>query len=77
MKVPFFGIKNDKNDQIHLSEIESRHCIRVLRHNIGDNIQVLDGRGSLYDCTILNDNTRQCILDINSTDFKEIQYVWI
>ena len=71
MKVPFYGIKNDKNDQIHLSEIESRHCIRVLRHNIGDNIQVLDGRGSLYDCTILNDNTRQCILDINSTDFKE------
>ena len=54
MKVPFYGIKNDKNDQIHLSEIESRHCIKVLRHNIGDNIQVLDGRGSLYDCTILN-----------------------
>ena len=71
MKVPFYGVKSDKNNQIYLSELESRHCVKVLRHNVGDRIQVLDGEGSLYNCTILDDNIKHCVLDINSIDFKE------
>ena len=71
MKVPFYGIKSDKNDQIYLSEVESRHCVKVLRHNVGDRIQVLDGEGSLYNCTISDDNIKHCVLDINSVDFNE------
>ena len=71
MKVPFYGVKSDKNNQIYLSELESRHCVKVLRHNVGDRIQVLDGEGSLYNCTISDDNIKHCVLDINSIDFKE------
>ncbi len=70
MKIPFFGIKNENSNEITLSELESRHCIKVLRHKVGDQIQVLDGKGFLYNCTILNDNFNQCLLDINSTDFQ-------
>ena len=71
MKVPFYGLKLPDSDQIILSEVESRHCIKVLRYKLGDEIQVLDGRGNLYNCTISSDNLQQCTLDITGTDFKD------
>ena len=35
---------------------ESGHCIKVLRHRCGDEISVIDGRGTLYRCRITNDS---------------------
>ena len=31
---------------------ESNHCVRVLRHREGDLVNVIDGRGTLYECRI-------------------------
>ncbi len=31
---------------------ESNHCVRVLRHREGDTINVIDGKGTLYECRI-------------------------
>ena len=36
-----------------LAEEESRHCAKVLRHEPGDTINVIDGCGSMYRCTIM------------------------
>ena len=72
MKVPFYGLKSCNKNQIILSEIESRHCIKVLRYKIGDKVQVIDGKGSMYECVILDDNLQNCTLDIINTDFKEL-----
>lgn len=36
-----------------LTEEESRHCAKVLRHTVGDTINVIDGSGALYTCKIL------------------------
>lgn len=36
-----------------LTEDESRHCSKVLRHTVGDVINVIDGCGSLYGCKII------------------------
>lgn len=36
-----------------LTEEESRHCSKVLRHQAGDTINVVDGCGSLYSCRII------------------------
>ena len=71
MKVPFYGLKLPNSDQIILSEVESRHCIKVLRYKVGDEVQVLDGRGNLYSCSISSEKLQQCTLDINATDFKD------
>ena len=70
MKIPFYGIKLEDSHQIFLSEIESRHCIKVLRYKLGDEVEVLDGRGNLYSCTVFQDNFRECILDVEKVDFK-------
>lgn len=36
-----------------LAEEESRHCSKVLRHVPGDKINVIDGNGTLYTCSII------------------------
>lgn len=37
---------------------ESNHCIRVLRHRPGDEIDVIDGHGTLYHGRITDDNPK-------------------
>ena len=36
-----------------LTEDESRHCVKVLRHVVGDTVKVIDGSGALYTCRII------------------------
>ena len=39
-----------------LDKDESTHCIKVLRHKAGDEINVIDGCGTLFKCRISSDN---------------------
>ena len=41
-----------------LDSEESVHCVRVLRHRVGDEISVIDGEGTLYTCTLLSDSPK-------------------
>lgn len=43
-----------------LSEEESKHAVRVLRLEEGDELHLTDGRGNLYTCTILEANPKRC-----------------
>ena len=47
-----------------LDEQESLHCTRVLRHKVGDIINVIDGCGSLLSCKILSGNKNSTELEI-------------
>jgi 16S rRNA (uracil1498-N3)-methyltransferase len=40
------------SDVFHLDEEESRHCAKVLRKKVEDQIIVLDGNGGIYTCKI-------------------------
>ena len=44
---------------------ESAHCVRVLRHRRGDTIHVVDGHGMLYRCTIIDDDPRGVLFDVD------------
>ncbi len=37
---------------------ESGHCVRVLRHRAGDEIDVIDGLGTLYHCRLTDDSPK-------------------
>ena len=41
-----------------LDKDESVHCIKVLRHHTGDEINVIDGHGTLYRCRISSDSPK-------------------
>jgi len=52
--------------QYFLSEEESKHAIRVLRLNMGDEMQLIDGRGGLYTAEIKDPHPKRTILQITS-----------
>lgn len=41
-----------------LGEEESAHCVRVLRHRAGDRINIIDGHGTMYECTLVTDSPK-------------------
>lgn len=47
-----------------LPEEESRHCARVLRLVEGDEIEVVDGKGTLYRCRIALAHAKHCAVQI-------------
>ncbi len=55
----------DISKAIHtLSNEESKHCIKVLRLKKGDNVQIINGKGSIYLCEIIDANHKKCLLKI-------------
>lgn len=47
-----------------LNEEESKHCVRVLRLNEGDRIQLIDGVGGFYEAEITDNNPKRCSVKI-------------
>ncbi|MEO6884131.1 MAG: 16S rRNA (uracil(1498)-N(3))-methyltransferase [Bacteroidia bacterium] len=52
------------SDQYTLSEAESKHCIRILRMNIGDTMHLTDGKGSFYKAEITDASPKKCVVKI-------------
>lgn len=51
-------------DLYELNAEESKHCIKVLRLQKGDVIQLIDGRGGLYEAQIVNPDPRRTSLKV-------------
>ncbi len=54
-----------------LDELESRHCVGVLRHRVGDEISVTDGQGHIYTCKIIDTKPKACVLSILNSIYVE------
>ena len=52
---------------IHLAEEEARHCSKVLRMQIGDTIQALDGKGNRHTAIIQSISKREVQAQIQET----------
>lgn len=50
-----------------LGEEESAHCVRVLRHRAGDRINIIDGHGTMYECTLVADSPKGAEARIEQT----------
>lgn len=55
-----------EQETITLDPTESAHAIKVLRKQIGDTLNVIDGKGTLYSAEIIDDNKNRCVLRIFS-----------
>lgn len=58
------------SDQYVLSEAESKHAVRVLRVNHGDEVLLTNGVGTLYTATILDPNPKRCSLSVIDKKFN-------
>ncbi len=52
------------SNEFTLSKEESKHCIMVLRKTIGDEINLIDGKGGFYTARITDNNIKSCKLEI-------------
>ena len=43
-----------------LPEEESKHCVKVLRLEVGDEIFLIDGKGGFYRCEIIQAQPKRC-----------------
>jgi 16S rRNA (uracil1498-N3)-methyltransferase len=50
-----------------LPQEEARHCIKVLRMNLGDTLHVTDGKGNLYEAQIASADINKCKLALIHT----------
>lgn len=65
----FFGSIQDKG--AILNEDESLHCVKVLRHKVGDTIRVIDGKGTVATGKIVVAHAKQCAIAV--TELKKIE----
>ncbi|MFW5975034.1 MAG: 16S rRNA (uracil(1498)-N(3))-methyltransferase [Bacteroidota bacterium] len=62
-------------DVYTLGKEDSRHCIKVLRLEVGDGITLTDGRGCFYDAEIVEPNPKAAgVKIIRKTDEKPLPY---
>jgi len=51
-----------------LDQDEAAHCVKVLRHRCGDEISIIDGRGTLYRCRLTSDSPKNCQAEILTSE---------
>ncbi len=61
-----FYLKDVKNGCNHLNDVESRHCAQVLRHQVGDEIELLDGKGGAFHARLTRVHKKKCELEVIS-----------
>ncbi len=61
----FFGEKTSEKE-IFLSTEDSKHACKSLRKRNGDTIYVTDGKGEIFQCTIIDDNMHQVVVKIEN-----------
>lgn len=54
----------DIADSPLLPEGESHHCCKVLRHQAGDRLEVIDGKGGIYVCRLLEPHPKHAMVEV-------------
>lgn len=59
-----FYVPNISGTEVILDETESKHAIRVLRLQYGNQVEIIDGAGGFYKAQITDANPKRCRLQI-------------
>lgn len=57
-----------------LPESDSAHCVRVLRMKEGDSLTIIDGKGYIYDCRLLEANSKRAAVAVISKRFQPLYW---
>ncbi|MEP7166002.1 MAG: 16S rRNA (uracil(1498)-N(3))-methyltransferase [Ferruginibacter sp.] len=73
MALPFFYSEEIKpgSAQLVLSEETSKHIVQVLRMQNGEQINLTDGNGNLFNAEIIDDHKKKCTVKILSTVYQQ------
>ena len=59
-----------------LGDEESKHCVRVLRLGVGDELHITDGAGNLYRCRIVEAHQHHCTVEVveSFSEYEKLPY---
>jgi 16S rRNA (uracil1498-N3)-methyltransferase len=66
-----FYTSDNISDIYTLPQEESKHCVKVLRLNKGDFVQIINGSGKLYTAEIIDNHPKKCSVKIISVIEKQ------
>jgi 16S rRNA (uracil1498-N3)-methyltransferase len=72
MALPFFYIESfDASQQlITLNEETSKHVVQVLRMQVGEQLNLTDGKGSLLTAAISDAHKRHCVVQVKAVSYQ-------
>lgn len=56
----------DIETTLSLPQSDSQHCVKVLRMNVGDELEVIDGRGHAFRCVLVDAHPKRAAVEIVS-----------
>jgi 16S rRNA (uracil1498-N3)-methyltransferase len=72
MQLPiFFDANIVKSDAFIVNEETSKHCIQVLRMHASEQLQITNGKGFLYTCTIVAAHKKNMVVVIDKEEFVQ------
>jgi len=73
MPLPFFYADaiNSTAKEFVLNEDASRHVVQVLRMQVGERMQLTDGKGHVFMATIANNDKKKCAVEISDVQILE------
>ncbi len=70
-----FFVDTNADGRVYLSPEEAHHCLRVLRHKVGDIINATDGKGRFLKVQLVNNNEKNLEVNIlEETYFEALPY---
>jgi 16S rRNA (uracil1498-N3)-methyltransferase len=66
----FFLLQIPGSDTFHLPEEESKHIVRVLRSENGDQFLLLDGKGLIVTAEIVDAHPKKCLVKVVSKEVR-------
>jgi 16S rRNA (uracil1498-N3)-methyltransferase len=72
-RVEFFYSENITGNEILLGDDESHHCLKVMRHHLGDELMVTDGKGKLFRAILESERKKNCVLKVLEISREESQ----
>ena len=69
--MPRFYVPSIENEVLKLSELDSKHAIRVLRLKEGDDVTIMDGKGILAKGVIVEEHPKKTKVKVKKADFYD------
>lgn len=66
-----FYLEHTIGDQLSFSEEESKHIVRVLRMQKNDELEIVNGKGELLQCSITDAGVKKCQVSVLKRTFSE------
>jgi len=72
MALPFFYIEyfDDSQQLVTLNEETSKHVVQVLRMQVGEQLNLTDGKGSLLTAAISDAHKKHCVVQVKAVSYQ-------